>query len=55
MIDLTDFPAIGNLSPAALYAVLNVIFSLAFILYDFLLEKGYEYLKKLLEKLLKSN
>ena len=55
MIDLTVFPAIGNLSPAALYAVLNVIFSLAFILYDFLLEKAYEYLKKLLEKILKSN
>lgn len=55
MIDLTVFPTIGNLSPAALYAVLNVIFSLAFILYDFLMEKAYEYLKKLLEKILKSN
>ena len=52
-IDFTVFPALGNLSSAGLYAILNILFALAFILYDFLLEKGYIYLCQLMKKVLK--
>lgn len=54
MVDLTVFPALGNLSPAGLYGILNAVFALAFLLYDFLLEKGYVYLGQILKKVLKS-
>lgn len=54
-VDFTKLPhlsnSLGNLSEAGLYAVLNLIFAAAFLIYDFLLEKGYDYLSKLTEKI----
>lgn len=38
----------GSLPPWALYVIVNILFTLAFVAYDYLLIKGYEYLKNLL-------
>lgn len=54
MIDFSVLPKLGELSSAALYAILNIIFTAAFLLYDVLLEKGYLYLTKILSKVVKS-
>lgn len=52
-VDLTKLPALERLSPAAFYAIFNLLFSACFLLYDFLLEKGYIYLSFLMKKVIK--
>ena len=44
---------LSNFNENGVYALLNTVFSLAFLLYDYLLCKGYEYAKKLADKILK--
>lgn len=53
-IDFSALPTLENLSYGALYAILNVIFVLCFIVYDILLEQGYVYLSKTVKKILKN-
>ena len=53
-VDVTKITFLQNLTPAGLYILLNGVFSAAFLLYDFLLEKGYEYLTKLVDKIIKN-
>ncbi len=52
-IDFSALPKIEALPYGGLYAILNVLFSLCFIVYDILLEQGYIYLQKLLGKVIK--
>ena len=46
VVDVSKVTFLKPLSAPALYAVLNILFSLAFLLYDFLLQKGYEFAKE---------
>jgi hypothetical protein len=52
-IDFSLLPKLGNLHPAVLYLLLNVVFSIAFIVYDLLIIQAFLYLKKLLSKVAK--
>lgn len=52
-VDLSNLPKIAALPYAASYAIFNVIFSLAFIVYDILVEQGYIYLTKFVVKKIK--
>lgn len=54
-VDFSSLPKIAALSAPALYAILNILFSLAFILYDILLEQGYIYLTKFVVKKIKKD
>lgn len=52
-VDFSKLPIFGDLDAngAVVYLILNLIFSFAFLLYDLLLEKGFDYLSKLTEKI----
>ena len=53
-IDVTKINFLQSLNAAGLYILLNGVFSAAFLLYDFLLLKGYIYLRKLVSKIIKN-
>ena len=50
-VDVNKLSFLQTFSPAALYAVINIVFSLAFLFYDFLLNKGYEFAKERVKKI----
>ncbi len=52
-VDVSKISFLANFNQTGLYAILNLVFSLAFILYDFLLIKGYEYSKTIINKIIK--
>lgn len=52
-IDFSLMPKLGNLHPAVLYLILNIVFTIAFIVYDIVIVQIYLYLKKLLAKVVK--
>ncbi len=46
VVDVKKITFLQTFSPVALYLIFNVVFCLAFLLYDFLLLKGYEFVKE---------
>lgn len=50
-VDVTKIIFLQGIDGAVLYLLLNLIFSLSFLLYDFLLQKGYEYAKERVKKI----
>ncbi len=56
-IDFSKLPILDGLdgSGAGFYAILNLIFAFAFLIYDFLLEKGFDYMVKITEKINKKH
>jgi hypothetical protein len=52
-IDFSLLPKLGNLHPALLYLILNIVFTIAFIIYDIVIVQAYLYLKKSLAKVVK--
>lgn len=52
-VDFSKVSFLDELPAAALYILLNGVFSICFLLYDFLLEKGYVYLGRLVKKIVK--
>lgn len=52
-IDFALLPALGNLSPALLYIILNALFTVAFIIYDIAIGQVFVYLQKVILKVKK--
>lgn len=52
-VDFSKITLVQNLSESAFYAVFNIVFSVLFLLYDFLLIKGYEYARVRISKIKK--
>ena len=52
-VDVTKLSFLESLPDAALYIVLNAVFSICFLVYDYLLEIGYAYLKKWVDRIVK--
>lgn len=52
-VDVTKVTFLETLPDAALYVLVNGVFSICFLLYDFLLEKGFVYLKKVVDRIVK--
>lgn len=52
-IDFTLIPQLGNLHPFVLYLILNIVFIIAFLIYDIVIIRAYIYLKKLVAKVVK--
>jgi len=48
VVNFDKITFLKNLPPWTLYIIINIIFSVAFVLYDYILIKGYEYLKNML-------
>lgn len=46
-IDFSMLPKLGNLPQFALYLILNIVFTIAFLVYDIVLVQAYIYLKKI--------
>ncbi len=53
-VDVTKLTFLQGLDGTVLYLVINLIFTLSFLLYDFLLQKGYEYAKERVKRIGKS-
>jgi len=53
-VDLTKLSFLNDWTDAAIYIAFNAVFSICFIAYDLLLEYGYIYLCRLLDKILKN-
>ena len=51
VINVEKIGFLSGLSAPALYAVLNIFFSIAFLFYDFLLQKGYLFAKENIRKI----
>ncbi len=51
VVDINKLSFLQTFSPVALYLTLNVVFSLTFLFYDFLLLKGYEFIKERIKKI----
>lgn len=49
-VDLSKLRFVSKMSGWLIYMLFNLVFSIAFVFYDFLLIKGYTYLKSLLNK-----
>lgn len=52
-INFDKFPKIGSLAPIWIYLLLNLVFSIAFLVYDFIIIQVFLYLKKIVAKTLK--
>ena len=52
-VDWSRLSFFENFSDAALYILLNGVFSICFLLYDFLLERGYVYMGVLVKRIVK--
>lgn len=50
-VDVEKLTFLQTLDKTALYLVINLVFSLAFLLYDYLLIKGYEFAKERVKKI----
>ena len=50
-VDVTKITFLSVLDATTLYIALNIVFSLAFLFYDFLLIKGYEFVKERIKKI----
>ena len=53
-VDVEQITALQNVNEAGLYAILNVVFSVAFVVYDLLVVQGYAYAKKLAAKVIRT-
>ena len=51
VVDVNKLTFLQTFSPVALYLTFNAVFCLAFLLYDFLLIKGYEFAKERIKKI----
>ena len=51
VVDVNKITFLSVLDQNTLYIVLNLVFSLAFLFYDFLLQKGYEFAKEKIKKI----
>ena len=54
VVNVEKITFLNNFNEIGLYAILNAVFVVAFLLYDLLLVEGYKYSKKLAEKVLKN-
>ena len=53
VVNFDKLTFLANFNAVGVYAILNVAFSLGFLLYDLLLVKGYEYACKVAAKVIK--
>ncbi|NLL56476.1 MAG: hypothetical protein GX242_04605 [Clostridiales bacterium] len=53
IIDFDRLSKLNALNPAVLYILFNIVFTLAFVVYDFLIIQTYQYIKSLLGKVSK--
>ena len=51
VVDVTKIAFLSVLDATTLYAVFNIVFSLAFLAYDYLLVKGYDFAKEKIKKI----
>ncbi len=50
VVDFTKIAILNNATKGVIYLFINILFSLAFLVYDFLLVRGYYYLIELLKR-----